>query len=53
MGWGFGIIVDKTDIDKAINTLEQDSVNPEQIGIVTNKERVVEIEHQNKRMVLT
>jgi phosphoribosylformylglycinamidine cyclo-ligase len=53
MGWGFGIIVDKADIDKAMNTLEQDSVNPERIGIVTNKERVVEIEHQNKHMVLT
>jgi phosphoribosylformylglycinamidine cyclo-ligase len=53
MGWGFGIIVDKADVDKAMNTLEQDSVNPERIGVVSNKERVVEIEHQNKRMVLT
>jgi len=53
MGWGFGIIVDKVDVDKAMDILEQNSVNPEQIGIVTNKERVVEIEHQKKRMVLT
>jgi phosphoribosylformylglycinamidine cyclo-ligase len=53
MGWGFGIIVDKTDVDKAMNTLEQDSVNPELIGKVTNKERVVEIESQNKHMFLT
>ncbi|MCL4409716.1 MAG: phosphoribosylformylglycinamidine cyclo-ligase [Gammaproteobacteria bacterium] len=53
MGWGFGIIVDKTDVDKAMNTLEQDSINPERIGKVTDKERVVEIEHQNKHMVLT
>jgi len=53
MGWGFGIIVDKTEIDKAMNTLEQDSVNPELIGKVTSKEKVVEIEYQNKRMVLT
>ena len=53
MGWGFGIIVDKTDIDKAMDTLEQNSVNPERIGFVTNRERVVEIEHQNKRLVLT
>jgi phosphoribosylformylglycinamidine cyclo-ligase len=53
MGWGFGIIVAKTDIDKAMNTLGQDSVNPERIGKVTNKERVVEIEYQNKRMILT
>jgi phosphoribosylformylglycinamidine cyclo-ligase len=53
MGWGFGIIVDKEDIDKAMNTLEQNSVNPERIGKVTNKEKVVEIEYQNKRMVFT
>jgi len=53
MGWGFGIIVDKADFDKAMSTLEKDDINPELIGKVTNKERVVEIEHQNKRMVLT
>jgi phosphoribosylformylglycinamidine cyclo-ligase len=53
MGWGFGIIVDKSDVDKAMNTLEQDSVEPQLIGTVTDKERVVEIEHQNKHMVLT
>jgi phosphoribosylformylglycinamidine cyclo-ligase len=52
MGWGFGIIVDKTDIDKAMNTLEQDSVNPAGIGKVTDKERVVEIHHANKHIVL-
>ena len=53
MGWGFGIIIDKADIDKAMNTLKQASMNPEIIGKVTNKEKVVEIEHQNKRMVFT
>ncbi len=52
MGWGFGIIVDKTDIDKAMNTLEQDSVHPELIGKVTDKERVAEIHHQNKHLTL-
>jgi phosphoribosylformylglycinamidine cyclo-ligase len=53
MGWGFGIIVDKTDIDKAMNTLQQDSINAERIGKVTNKEKTVEIQHQNRHMVLT
>ena len=53
MGWGFGIVVNKTDFDKAMSTLKHNSISPEQIGIVTNKERVVEIEHQNKHMVLT
>lgn len=53
MGWGMGIIVDKTDIDKAMNALEQAGYNPERIGKVTNKERVVEIEHNNKHMILS
>ncbi len=52
MGWGFGIIVDKTDIDKAMNTLEQDTVCPQRIGQVTDR-RTVEIVHGNKRMILT
>lgn len=53
MGWGFGIIVNKTDIDKAMNTLGHSGINPERIGTVTNKERIVEIEHQNKQLILT
>jgi phosphoribosylaminoimidazole (AIR) synthetase len=52
MGWGFGIIVDKTEIDKAMNTLEQYSVKPEIIGKVTDKQ-MVEIKYKNKRMILT
>jgi phosphoribosylformylglycinamidine cyclo-ligase len=53
MGWGFGIIVDKSDIDKAMNVLEQDSIKPQRIGKVTDKERVVEIEHGKKHMILS
>jgi phosphoribosylformylglycinamidine cyclo-ligase len=52
MGWGFGIIVDKTEIEKAMNTLEQNGSTPEIIGKVTDKQ-TVEILHQNKRMILT
>ena len=52
MGWGFGIIVDKTEIDKAMNTLEQDTVKPERIGKVTDR-RKVEVEYKNKKMILT
>jgi phosphoribosylformylglycinamidine cyclo-ligase len=53
MGWGFGIIVDKTEVDKAMNTLEQAGYSAERIGKVTDKERTVEIEHQGKHMILT
>ncbi|HLN89917.1 MAG TPA: AIR synthase-related protein, partial [Candidatus Binatia bacterium] len=53
MGWGFGIIVDKVDVDKAMNALEQGSAKPEEIGKVTDKQKVVEIEYKNRRMVFT
>ena len=53
MGWGMGLIVGKTDIYKAMDTLEQAGYTPELIGEVTNKEHVVEIEHQGKRMILS
>ena len=52
MGWGFGIIVDKTEIDEAMNALEQDSTKPEIIGKATDKQ-TVEIKYENKRMMLT
>jgi len=52
MGWGFGVIVDKTDTDKAIDTLEHEDVKPERIGKVTDRQAVV-IEHKNGRLILT
>jgi phosphoribosylformylglycinamidine cyclo-ligase len=53
MGWGMGVIVDKTEIDKAMNALEQAGYRPERIGKVTDKPRVVEIEYQGKHMILS
>ena len=38
MGWGFGIIVDKTEIDEAMSTLAKDNIKPEIIGKVTDKQ---------------
>jgi len=51
MGWGFAIIVDRTDKDKAINALEKSGAQPEQIGKVTATEKI-EIHHKNKKMIL-
>ena len=51
MGWGFAVIVDKTDTDKAINALEKTGAEPEQIGKVTDKQKI-EIHHKNKKMIL-
>ena len=52
MGWGFGVIVGRSETDKAMNTLRKEGANPEIIGNVTNKQRVV-INYKNKRLVLT
>ncbi|XHH07935.1 MAG: phosphoribosylformylglycinamidine cyclo-ligase [Candidatus Bathyarchaeia archaeon] len=53
MGWGFGVVVDKEDTDKAMSTLEQDGIaEVDVIGKITNKEKVVEIHHQNKHLIL-
>jgi len=51
MGWGFAIIVDKTDKEKTINALEKADANPEQIGIVTNTQEIG-ISHENMRLFL-
>jgi phosphoribosylformylglycinamidine cyclo-ligase len=52
MGWGFGVIVDRTEVDRAMSTLEQAHVKPERIGKVTDKQAIV-IEYKNKRLILT
>ena len=51
MGWGFAIIVDKTDIEKALGALEKAGAQPEQIGKVTAEQRI-EIHHKNKKIIL-
>jgi phosphoribosylformylglycinamidine cyclo-ligase len=51
MGWGFAIIVDKTDTDKAMDTLEKADAHPEQIGKVVDKQKIV-IQHGDKKLVL-
>jgi phosphoribosylformylglycinamidine cyclo-ligase len=52
MGWGFGIVVDKADLDKAMSALEKADAKPEIIGKITDtcKSAVV---YKNKKMVLT
>jgi phosphoribosylformylglycinamidine cyclo-ligase len=52
MGWGFAIIVDKTDVEKAVSTLEKAGAQQEQIGKVTAEEKIV-IRHGNKKLTLS
>lgn len=52
MGWGFGIVVAKSEADKAMSTLRKEDANPEVIGKVTDNQGVV-VEYRNKKMILT
>jgi phosphoribosylaminoimidazole (AIR) synthetase len=51
MGWGFAVIVDKTDADKVISALDKAGVQPELIGKVTGKQKI-EIHHKNKKIII-
>jgi len=51
MGWGFAIIVDKKDVEKAIKLLNKTKTNAEQIGHVT-KSKGIKIYHKDKKIVL-
>jgi len=51
MGWGFAIIVDKTDTDKALDALEKAEAEPELIGKVTSTPQIT-IHHKNRKLVL-
>ena len=51
MGWGFAIITDKKDMDKALSLLEKAGAGAEQIGKVTDREGV-EIFHKGKKLLL-
>jgi phosphoribosylformylglycinamidine (FGAM) synthase-like enzyme len=41
MGWGFGVLVDKADLDDTISVCEKSGVEAETIGEVTGKGRIV------------
>jgi len=51
MGWGFSIIVDKTDMETAMDALETAGAQAEYIGNVTEKQRI-EINYGDKRFTL-
>jgi phosphoribosylformylglycinamidine cyclo-ligase len=51
MGWGFGVIVDKADVDDAVAVIQKHGVEAEPIGIVTDSGRIV-ADYKGKRLVL-
>ena len=52
MGWGFAIIVDKKEQEKATNSLKKSGTEPVEIGKVTNSKKI-EISYNNKKIILT
>lgn len=52
MGWGFAIIVDKKDQEKASNILEKSGSKPVEIGKITDSNKVV-VSYNNKKIILT
>jgi len=52
MGWGFAIIVERANKDKAISILEKTGTEAEEIGHVTDSEGI-KILYRNKKIILT
>jgi len=52
MGWGFAIIVDKKEQEKATNSLKKSGTEPVEIGKVKNNKKI-EISYNNKKISLT
>ena len=51
MGWGFAIIVDKTDSDEAISVIEKNGIAAEIIGHVTDSGKIVAY-YKNRKLEL-
>ncbi len=51
MGWGFAVIVDKADRDKAIDALEKSGVDAEEIGYVTDAPGI-KIFYKGRKIIL-
>jgi phosphoribosylformylglycinamidine cyclo-ligase len=51
MGWGFAVIVNKRNMDKALDVLEKTGVKAEQIGHVTDSEGI-KILYKNREIIL-
>jgi len=52
MGWGFAIVVDRKNKDKALSTLEKVGADAEQIGTVTRTPKI-EIQYHGKKILLS
>jgi len=51
MGWGFAVVVDKTDEDSVIESLEKNRIEAERIGKVTDSRKIVAL-YKDKKIEL-
>lgn len=51
MGWGFAVVVEKSDEDKTLGSLEEAGIRSERIGTIKRSEGI-EILYRNKRIAL-
>jgi len=51
LGWGFAIILDKADVNKAIDILEKTGTQAEEMGHVTDSEGI-KILHKGRKIIL-
>jgi len=51
MGWGFAVILDKSDADKAIDIVEKEGVTAERIGHITDSKGITII-YKNHKIIL-
>jgi phosphoribosylformylglycinamidine cyclo-ligase len=51
MGWGFAVILEKADTNKALDILNKLGVESEQIGHVTNS-KGIRVFHKGKKIIL-
>jgi len=51
MGWGFAVVVEHSQTDDAIDSLEKSGVQSEKIGRVTDSGKIV-VKHKGKKIVL-
>ncbi|MEM3623348.1 MAG: AIR synthase-related protein, partial [Candidatus Bathyarchaeia archaeon] len=51
MGWGFAMIVDRKDVDKALDVLERNGAEAEPIGHITDS-KGIRILYKDRKIVL-
>jgi len=51
MGWGFAVVIDKADEDKALDAFEKAGAYAEKIGFITNL-KGIKISHNEKKIIL-